>query len=112
MTAAGGGRLATLTFAVTSDRPGTTGIISVSRLGYTLLDGTLEEKPVDVSATIKIVIRGDFDGDNQVGFRDFLLFAAAFGSKDAAFDLDVAIVDFDGTVGFSDFVAFARAYGE
>ncbi len=48
----------------------------------------------------------DFDGDGSVGFADFVLFAQAFGSRQARYDLDG-----DGLVGFGDFVEFARAFG-
>ena len=49
----------------------------------------------------------DFDGDGQVGFSDFVLFAAAFGSTQEQYDLDG-----DGVVGFSDFVIFAGRFGK
>jgi len=49
----------------------------------------------------------DFDGDREVGFNDFFLFANAFGSSDARFDLDG-----DGNVGFTDFFLFADAFGK
>ena len=55
---------------------------------------------------------GDFNGDGAVGFADFLLFAAAYGSASgdagfsARFDLDDS-----GLVDFADFVRFAAAYG-
>jgi len=52
------------------------------------------------------VRKSDFDGDGDVGFTDFLLFAQSFGSEDEVFDLDS-----DGFVGFSDFLAFAGAFG-
>lgn len=48
---------------------------------------------------------GDFTGDDQVDFSDFLLFAPAFGSNGGGFDLDG-----DGFVGFSDFLTFADAF--
>lgn len=48
----------------------------------------------------------DFNGDNAVDFQDFILFAQAFGSGQALYDLDR-----DGTVGFGDFLLFARAFG-
>ncbi len=47
----------------------------------------------------------DFNADGEVGFSDFLLFAAAFGSRNPAYDLDT-----DRTVGFSDFLVFAAAF--
>ncbi len=53
----------------------------------------------------------DFDGDREVGFGDFFLFADAFGSRatggSAKFDLDG-----DGEVGFGDFFLFADAFGK
>lgn len=57
----------------------------------------------DVSA------RADFNNDGQVGFPDFLLFVAAFGTEnpDPRFDLDD-----DGKVGFSDFLVFAGVFGK
>ncbi|MCE2439110.1 MAG: hypothetical protein J4F39_06765 [Candidatus Latescibacteria bacterium] len=49
----------------------------------------------------------DFDGDGEVGFSDFLLFAEAYGSSSVRFDLND-----DGEVGFNDFVLFAADYGK
>jgi len=55
----------------------------------------------------------DFDDDGEVGFRDFLVFAEAFGTRtgeaeyQAAYDLDS-----DGAVEFADFLLFASAYGK
>ncbi|MDA0744993.1 MAG: cohesin domain-containing protein [bacterium] len=55
----------------------------------------------------------DFDGDGEVGFRDFVLFAQRFGTRegqenfDAKFDLDAS-----GDVGFRDFVMFAQSFGK
>lgn len=57
----------------------------------------------DVSA------RADFNNDGQVGFPDFLLFVAEFGTEnpDPRFDLDD-----DGKVDFSDFLVFADVFGK
>ena len=55
----------------------------------------------------------DFDGDGTVGFPDFLLFVAQFGSSqgevgyNARFDLDG-----DGTIGFGDFLILASAFDQ
>ena len=55
----------------------------------------------------------DFDGDNMVGFSDFLAFAGQYGSKrgdgryQAKYDLDG-----NGAIGFSDFLIFANSYGQ
>lgn len=48
---------------------------------------------------------GDFDGDGQVGFADFVLFAQGFGGMDARFDLNG-----DGLVSFPDFLIFGRLF--
>ena len=55
----------------------------------------------------------DWDGDGEVGFGDFVKFAAKFGFSrgqvgyDPRFDLDG-----DGTIGFADFLIFANAFGQ
>ena len=55
----------------------------------------------------------DFDGDGRVGFSDFILFAAVFGSSqgdagyEARYDLDG-----DGAIGFGDFLIFAGSFGK
>ena len=49
----------------------------------------------------------DFDGSGDVGFADFLAFAAAYGSTTAKYDLDG-----NGAVDFSDFLAFVGFYGQ
>jgi hypothetical protein len=56
---------------------------------------------------------GDFNGDGQVAFSDFILFAGAFGTKpgesryDAKFDLNE-----NQDIGFKDFLIFAQNYGK
>lgn len=49
----------------------------------------------------------DFDGNSIVDFDDFFLFAAAFGGRDARFDLDKS-----GAVDFDDFFLFAADFGK
>ncbi len=49
----------------------------------------------------------DFDGDGEVGFSDFFLFAEAFGGSDPRFDLDGS-----GSVDFADFFLFAESFGQ
>ena len=51
---------------------------------------------------------GDFSGDGNVGFSDFILFAQAFGSPD--FDPKYDLSN-DGKIGFADFLIFATAFG-
>ena len=61
--------------------------------------------PVTFTATARAT--PDFDGDGEVGFADFLLFAEAFGGSDPRFDLDAS-----GTVDFADFFLFAESFGQ
>jgi len=55
----------------------------------------------------------DLDGDGEVGFRDFINFAQAFGTGtgDASFNA-AADLDSNGSVEFRDFVLFAQNYGK
>ena len=57
-------------------------------------------------------ITSDFDGDGTVGFSDFLLFVAQFGSSqgDAGYDVRFDL-DGDGTIVFSDFLIFVGVFG-
>jgi hypothetical protein len=50
---------------------------------------------------------GDFNGDGRVDFDDLFLFAVAFGSREARFDLSQ-----DGRVDFDDFFLFAAQFGK
>ncbi len=65
-----------------------------------------------VARTLEATARADFDGNGQVGFSDFVLFARAFGTAppdplfESRFDLDG-----NGQVDFSDFVLFAGVFG-
>ena len=80
--------------------------------------GTL--RIVLMSETLEIGLSGtgrvsnpDFDGDGEVDFDDFILFAGAFGtsSNDERFDPRYDL-DGDGEVGFADFIAFAEKFGQ
>lgn len=52
---------------------------------------------------------GDLDGDGQVGFPDFLILSANFGSETATHaDGDI---DCDGSVGFPDFLVLSANFG-
>ena len=56
---------------------------------------------------------GDIDGDGDVDFSDFLLFASAFGTiKGGTGYNPAADLDGDGAVVFSDFLIFASAFGK
>ena len=62
-------------------------------------------EPVTFTANAKA--SPDFDGDGEVGFSDFFLFAEAFGGYDPRFDLDGS-----GFVYFADFLLFAEHFGQ
>ena len=81
----------------------------VTDLGLSLKDGTIQDMKVRVIARLLsegTSLVGDFDGDDSVGFRDFLMFAQAYGTTDQNYDLNG-----DGSVGFRDFLIFAQMYG-
>ena len=47
----------------------------------------------------------DFNGDGEISFTDFVLFASAFGSSDLRYDLSG-----NGRVAFEDFISFVSAF--
>jgi len=109
--AAGDSLVVSVTFspAAAGDVTGTVSIVTDDPDHSTLsVDLTASGVPLPPSTP-----SADFDGDGQVGFSDFLLFAAAFGSQqgqpayDVKFDLDSS-----GDVGFPDFLTFAAAFGK
>ena len=60
-----------------------------------------------ISAEAEVVtLPGDFDGDGQVNFNDFFLFADGFGTMDPKYDLNAS-----GLVDFDDFFIFADNFG-
>ena len=56
--------------------------------------------------------QGDFDGDLDVDFADFLAFVGVFGvsSSDANYDARMDMSG-DGIINFFDFLIFARIFG-
>ena len=55
----------------------------------------------------------DLDGDGDVDFSDFLLFAAAFGKNEGEAGYNAgADLDSSGAVNFQDFLIFANAFGK
>ncbi len=72
-----------------------------------------QQDSLDVSnAMITVtIISGDFDGDLDVDFADFLAFTGVFGlsSSDANYDARMDMND-DGVINFADFLIFVSAF--
>ena len=68
---------------------------------------TIEGVESAAAFTVTAEVTPDFDGDGEVGFADFFLFAEAFGGSDPLFDLDDS-----GLVDFADFFLFAESFGQ
>ena len=78
---------------------------------FTCQDGkTVDVKLIGTGANLTSL---DFDGDNVVGSKDFLLFVSHFGLSegDAGFETKYDL-DGNGTVGFNDFVIFSEGFGK
>ncbi|MCY3871089.1 MAG: hypothetical protein OXG87_16185 [Gemmatimonadetes bacterium] len=74
-----------------------------------------QQDPLDVSnavISIHISYPGDFDGDRDVDFSDYLAFISVFGlsSSDANYDARMDMND-DGIINFADFLVFAGVFG-
>ena len=55
----------------------------------------------------------DVNGDGEIDFGDFVVFAAKFGQRQGDDGYDARCdLDSDGAVGFSDFLIFAGAFGK
>ena len=104
--AGGGGTVSVERVTTDSEgRAATTLTVGVA-LGTHTVEVTVEGlEPVTFTATAKA--SPDFDGDGEVAFSDFFLFAEAFGGSDPRFDLDGS-----GSVDFGDFFLFAESFGQ
>ena len=75
-----------------------------------------QQDPLDVSnAVITFTVishPGDFDGDLDVDFADFLAFAGVFGLSSSDVNYDARMdMNSDGAVNFADFLAFVGVFG-
>lgn len=80
--------------------------------------GSAESVTIDPNSALVVVIRitddtsADYDGDGEIGFGDFLIFASGFGKNSSDLDFDPRLdLDSDGEVGFGDFLKFATLFG-
>ena len=63
---------------------------------------------VDGPTSICIPSVGDIDGDNEIGFSDFLILSGEFGASSPGIQADL---DCDGSIGFSDFLILSGNFG-
>lgn len=106
-----GGLLGTVTFRPSEDFGQTSIQVIDSRIRR---GGRFETAASEarVEARRRAGITADFDGDGEVGFEDFLLFAAQFGltSIDEGFDSRYDLSE-NGRIDFDDFLQFAGLFG-
>ena len=106
------GLVGAVRFRTTAAFSGTTIRLTKADLYYGGVKTQTETLDVRVALVVPSVPSPDFNGDGEVGFPDFLLFAGQFGARrgdgmyEAKYDLDS-----DGEVGFSDFLIFSRSFG-
>ena len=76
------------------------------------LSGQRDSLDVSNAVITVTIIAGDFDGDLDVDFADFLAFTGVFGlsSSDANYDARMDMND-DGVINFADFLIFVSAFG-
>ena len=76
------------------------------------LSGQQDSLDVSNSVITVTIIFGDFDGDLDVDFADFLAFTSVFGlsSSDANYDARMDMND-DGVINFADFLVFVSVFG-
>ena len=85
---------------------------TVSILGFPI-SGTAIQALIVIRQAPSQTRSADLNGDGNVDFSDFLLFAAAFGTSEGVPGYNAAAdLDGDGTVAFSDFLVFANAFGK
>ncbi len=100
--------LAQLFFPITDLMPGDT----VSILGFPI-SGTAIQALIVIRQAPSQTRSADLDGDGDVDFSDFLLFAAAFGKNEGEAGYNAgADLDSSGAVNFQDFLIFANAFGK
>ena len=64
------------------------------------------------SWTVSKTLKGDFNGNNEVDFPDFLAFVGAFGKSSSDVDFNIAMdLSGNGAIDFPDFLQFVRFFG-
>ena len=109
---ASSGFLARAEFTTVSDVTGTEFSIGIESV--TLAESTTSSDELITTSVITFNASPspDFDGDDWVGFPDFLIFASVFGSQQGDGTYDARIdLNSDGSIGFPDFLIFAQSFG-
>ena len=77
------------------------------------LSGQRDSLDVSNAVITVTIISGDFDGDLDVDFADFLAFTSVFelSSSDANYDARMDLND-DGVINFADFLIFVSVFGK
>ncbi len=112
VTLASSGFLARAEFTTVSDVTGREFSIGIESV--TLSENTTSSDELITTSVITFNASPspDFDGDDFVGFTDFLIFASVFGSQrgDGTYDARIDL-NSDGSIGFTDFLIFAQSFG-
>ncbi|MCE2438452.1 MAG: hypothetical protein J4F39_03385 [Candidatus Latescibacteria bacterium] len=109
---ASSGFLARAEFTTVADATGREFAVGIESVTLAESPTSSDELRTSSEVTFNSAPSPDFDGDNHVGFSDFLIFASVFGSRqgdgryNAAQDLNS-----DGSVDFADFLIFAQSFG-
>ncbi|MDE3258585.1 MAG: hypothetical protein OYM47_12180 [Gemmatimonadota bacterium] len=112
VTLAASGFLARAEFTTVADVTGREFAIGIESVTLAESPTSSDELRTSSGVTFNSGPSPDFDGDDFVGFTDFLIFASAFGTRqgdgryNAAQDLNS-----DGSVDFTDFLIFAQSFG-
>ncbi len=109
---ASSGFLARAEFTTVSDVTGREFSIGIESV--TLAESTTSSDELTTTSVITFNASPspDFDGDNWVGFTDFLIFGQVFGSQQGDGTYDARIdLNSDGSIGFTDFLIFGQSFG-
>ncbi|MDA0744970.1 MAG: hypothetical protein O2954_00495 [bacterium] len=94
-------------------------VLRVGILGLPVQTGEVRSSGFRLTSGILLVEQGqtllktgDFNGDGNVGFADFVIFARGYGISQGQIGYDLHLdLDGDQQIAFGDFVIFAQAYG-
>ncbi len=112
VTLASSGFLARAEFTTISDVTGKEFSIGIESVTLAESTASSDELLTTSVITFNATPSPDFDGDDWVGFSDFLIFASVFGSErgDGTYDAGIDL-NSDGSIGFTDFLIFAQSFG-